>query len=534
MLVARWLDASLRLKVGAVVLATTFMALSLSYALSAWQQSGWERRGAAAQQSAVADMLASNLGASLVFNDPSSASTLLKSVRRIPSVQYAYVLDKDGKLFAASKPGLTTPRTAGGRASRTNVRLEGDMLEVRVPVDVDAERVGELVTVSSLAGLRQALIRQGLATGLLFAIALVVALLAGFWLVGRIIVPVRRLSAAIADARRSGDFSQLVERKSADELGQLTDDFNALFQQLGESDVALKRSVGDLVQARDQAEAANAAKSQFLANMSHEIRTPLNGVLGMVQVMEFGELPEVQREHLHTIRDSGQALLQVLNDVLDFSKIEAGKLELSVSEFSVDALIKTVTATFSPSASQKGLQLGCSVSDDALGAWVGDAARIRQVLMNLVSNAVKFTDAGRVDMDVTRLPAGLAITVTDTGVGMAEADIPKLFNKFSQVDSSATRRFSGTGLGLAITREIVDLMAGQISVESVLGAGSSFRVVLPLPKLDRATPAEPVAAASKAPEASGDRPLRILAAEDNPTNQRVLAALLKTLDAELT
>ena len=530
-----WMDKSLRLKIGAVVLATTFIALALSYAMSAWQQSGWERRELVSHQAAVAQMLASNLSASLVFNDPTSATVLLKSVHRIPNVEYAYVLNQKGEVFAASRAGLTLPHAVAPGRTRAAQRVTGGMLEVRAPIDLDAEQVGQLVLVSNFEALHDALVGQAVVAGMLFLAAMVVAMGAGFWLVDLLIVPVRRLSAAIAAARRNSDFSQRLPRGGADELGRLTDDFNALFRQLGQNDHALKQGFEELTLARDQAEAANTAKSQFLANMSHEIRTPLNGVLGMVQVMELGDLPEAQRDHLHTIRDSGQTLLQVLNDVLDFSKIEAGMMQLSAAEFSMEDLCRAVTATFAGRAAQKGVELDYAVAEDAKGAWMGDAVRIRQVLMNLVSNAVKFTDLGRVSMAVTCEPGGLAIVVADTGIGMAEADIPRLFNKFSQVDESSTRRFGGTGLGLAISRELVDLMGGAIKVHSVPGTGSSFVVWLPLLRLDAAAPK--LRATAAPPPAFVDpleRPVRILAAEDNPTNQRVLAALLGTLDVDLT
>jgi len=537
MLMPKWLASSLRFKVAGAALCTTFIALVLSYAMSAWQDSRTMRADAVSHQRAVAEMLASNLSASLVFNDPASAATLLKSIQRIPSVQYAYVLTSRGTLFAASKAGLAPPPgDRGGRLERTETLIDRGVLRVRAPVDVDAEQVGQLVVVSSLAGLHQALVQQAIVAGALFAAAMAVALLAGVWLVGLAIDPVHRLSAAITAVRGGGDFSQRVQRKTSDELGRLTDDFNALFQQLGENDDALKRSLSDLIKARDEADAANVAKSQFLANMSHEIRTPLNGVLGMVQVMELGELPDEQRERLETIRESGDTLLQVLNDVLDFSKIEARKLEINPVEFDVEDLVAGVISTYAESAAKKGLALTSAMAPSAAGVWFGDAVRVRQILMNLVSNAIKFTDRGSITLEVAGSESGLSFVVVDTGIGIAEAEAPKLFNKFSQVDDSATRRFGGTGLGLAICRELAELMGGEIGVQSLPGAGSRFRVSLPLRKRSearRAAPARPAPAAARL-DRPADRPVRILAAEDNPTNQRVLAALLDSLGVDLT
>ena len=532
----RWIDSSLKLKVAAATLVTTVIALSLSYASSARQQSLSERAQMVAHQQAVAQMLASNLSASLVFNDTQSAVTLLKSLTHIPDVRYAYVQTMRGQLFAASKPGVTPLAADQAAFGRSQAQFLGSDLRVSVPVDVDAEHVGELVVVSSLTGLRQGLLRQAEIDGGLFVAAMALSVLVGFWLAGLIIRPVKRLTRAIADVRRSGDFSKRVEGPTRDEVGQLTYEFNALFHQLGDNQEALNHTLSDLIKARDDADAANAAKSRFLANMSHEIRTPLNGVLGMVQVMELDGLPAAQRERLDIIHESGNALLQVLNDVLDFSKIEAGQLELSAADFDLEELVHGVASIFGQNAERKGLAFTCTAQESARGAWFGDALRVRQILLNLINNAIKFTDHGGVALEVSGGELeGLVFVVADSGIGIAESEIPRLFNKFSQLDDSNTRRYGGTGLGLAICRELAQMMGGEITVESAAGKGSRFRVSLPLPRRSVASgkPASPPAPAKAAVGLAGGR-ARILAAEDNPTNQRVLAALLKTLDVELT
>ncbi|MEO6340947.1 MAG: ATP-binding protein [Caulobacteraceae bacterium] len=524
-----WLAGSLKLKVAAAALATTFVALSLSYAVTSWRENRAERDTLIAHQSAVAEMLTSLLSASLVFDDSASANGLLASVHRIPSVQEAHVLTKEGRLFASSRPGAHPP--PGPLSTRLENSISGEELEVRAPISVGSDIVGQLVMTSSLADLLHARLERARTAALLLAAAMVVALAVVYWLVGMALKPVDRLSAAIAQARSSGDFSKQVTRVSDDELGALTDDFNALFRQLGENDAALKQSFSDLTQARDQAEQANVAKSQFLANMSHEIRTPLNGVLGMVQVMEMAELPAAQRENLTVVRESGEALLQVLNDVLDFSKIEARMMELAAVPFEFEAVARSVVATFAASAANKDIALTFKISDAARGWWLGDPARIRQILLNLVSNAVKFTDLGSVSLAIDAEEGKLTLSVTDTGVGIPEADAPKLFSKFSQVDGSYTRRFGGTGLGLAICRELVELMGGEINAVSAPGVGSTFRVTLSLPPAAAGDAPEETPASPTAP-LLGPKP-RILAAEDNLTNQKVLAAMLGAVDVEL-
>jgi signal transduction histidine kinase/ActR/RegA family two-component response regulator len=291
----------------------------------------------------------------------------------------------------------------------------------------------------------------------------------------------------------------------------------------------IRRLAGRLVLAKEAAEAADEAKSAFLANMSHEIRTPLNGVLGMTQVMEADELSPAQRERVGVIRESGRALLAILNDVLDLSKVEAGKLELEPAEFYMGELANAVCSTFEGSAAARDLSLLCEVGAEARGVWVGDALRLRQILSNLVSNAIKFTHQGSVALRVGHDGKALTFAVQDTGIGIDADKIPQLFQKFSQADASTTRRYGGTGLGLAISRELVELMGGHMEVTSEPGQGSCFAFRLVLPR-GRSAPLE---AAAIEPVEAPDQALRILAAEDNPTNQLVLRALLQPFGAEV-
>jgi signal transduction histidine kinase/ActR/RegA family two-component response regulator len=345
----------------------------------------------------------------------------------------------------------------------------------------------------------------------------------------RVIKPVQTLSQGMQEVAATGSYTP-VKVDASDELFQsLTESFNHLLAKLAEREDDLKGAMRELEVARDAANAANVLKTQFLANMSHEIRTPLNGVLAMAEVMALGQLDQVQRDRLDVIRRSGGLLLAVLNDVLDLSKIEAGKLALFEDDFDVEVAVEQARENFEIMAKAKGLGFDVQVAEDAKGWWRGDADRLRQIVGNLLSNAVKFTPQGAVSalVDISA-SGGLKIVVRDSGVGISPEKLPTLFEKFTQADNSATRRFGGTGLGLAICRELTQMMGGSIDVESLEGAGSTFTVELPLSR------GKPVSAqAAEASQGADDGDLRILAAEDNPTNQQVLAAVLGSLGIEV-
>ena len=281
------------------------------------------------------------------------------------------------------------------------------------------------------------------------------------------------------------------------------------------------------------ANAASLAKSEFLAVMSHEIRTPLNGVLGMAHVMDRGVLSAVQRDHLAVIRQSGEALLAILNDVLDLSKIEAGKLVLESKPFDLEEVALGAHAAFTGVAHSKGLSFNLTVQPDARGAYLGDSARVRQILYNLISNAVKFTAEGEVRVSIDRRGEDVIIRVSDSGVGIAPDQIAGIFDRFVQADSSTTRKYGGSGLGLAITRDLCAAMGGAINATSEPGAGTVFEVLLPLEGI--ATVA--VDPASQPADDGFMQPIRafnILAAEDNPINQLVLKTLLAQFDLSVT
>ncbi len=380
--------------------------------------------------------------------------------------------------------------------------------------------VGSMVVQSRLVDAEAALSLSSARHVLITLVSIIAAGLASFALSLAITRPVNELLRGVRRVA-DGHLDHSIQVTGRDELGRLASAFNDMVTQI--------RARKELQRLVDEAQAASRAKSEFLANMSHEIRTPLNGVIGMTEMLLGTTLDQRQRRYTHLVKSSAAALLGLLNNILDFSKVEAGKIELEATDFDLRTLTEEVAEMFGQRAASRGLELACQIDPGLVPSVRGDPSRLRQVLINLANNAIKFTPRGEVIIRVTPQPDRdghlvVRFEVKDSGIGIPPERMDRLFKSFSQVDASTTRKYGGTGLGLAISKQLVELMRGTIGVDSQIGQGSTFWFTIALEKRPMPASAVPVL-----PPGLDVRGLRVLAVDDSPTNRRILQDHLDAL-----
>jgi len=502
-------------KVGLVTTLVVLIAACLTFMLQQWAVA---RTQSHQMHVGLAQVTATSEAEALISGQARAIQAPILALAASKTVEAARLVGVKGEVIANfDRPPLPTDKAGPVEIIRTDVMAGGQKIGA---LSLTVRRPTLTALLPQFIALTFTLLMGGIGVAIFLARGMA----------HQVIKPVQSLSEAMHEVAAGGSFEPVIVEAQDELFRGLTSSFNHLLGKLGEREDDLKAAMRDLESARDAANAANVLKTQFLANMSHEIRTPLNGVLAMAEVMAMGELGDIQRERLGIIRQSGNLLLAVLNDVLDLSKIEAGKLSLVTDDFELATTLSASAETFQVLAQGKGLEFRFAISDEAQGWWRGDADRLRQVVGNLLSNAVKFTPQGLVEavIDVNPQSHALRLVVRDSGVGIAPEKLPLLFEKFTQADNSATRRFGGTGLGLAICRELTQMMGGSIEVESREGRGSTFTVELPLVRGEAHS-----SAPSEAVHDNNDRNIRLLAAEDNPTNQHVLSAVMESLGIDI-
>ena len=545
-----WSRLTIRNKLVALSFSFVVLTVALVLALVYFQQRELLRTQWTESMSTQARLLATNSQAAVAFVDQREANRLLASLAVNPAILAARTVDPKGATIASYQRHPESPR-AFPPGQGSPVYLDDCLIireALRFPGQQGVQAHVELLV--SLDQYHQTMARTMAETGGVLLLALIVSLISTALVVRRVTAPLETLGALVDRVSTVAQLGDRVAVASSDEIGSLAVGFNRMLDTLQARDrelgryresleVQVRERTAELEAAMEEARQANRAKSDFLARMSHEIRTPMNAIIGLSRMLQESPLSTQQRQHIEQVVQSSDALLGIINDILDYSKIEAGRLNLEAAPFRLDKVFQSVNGLFAVKAREKGLTLRFVRHPEVPNVLVGDALRLGQILINLVGNAVKFTTVGEVEVQAVSIPAAasggtatIAFSVRDTGIGISPEQQAQLFSPFTQADGSITRRFGGTGLGLAICRQLVELMGGQITLESVPGKGSCFNFVLvlrlpepgSLPLSDDATATARAEAVANRPRWAGER---VLLVEDIAINRTIAVSLLQ-------
>lgn len=502
-------------KLNALTAATVVIALLLSCMGLIVLQYQNDKQATKRRHEQIASVISANIGAALVFGDRQAAQENIRSVTRVSDVYSVIVSDSDGEKFVEYKKDAPDHKPNHSENY------------VYQPVLIDGDRVGELRMAVHPQTLWDIVKETALTASILFVACLAIALLFSRWLGRTAIRPIDRLIEAMEKISQSGDFSVRVRAEPDPDFNIIVDSFNRMLGEVENRNHQLSKSAIDLTHARDEAQQANLAKSQFMANMSHELRTPLNAIIGYTEVLK-DELEAAQMERsiddVQWIYGSAKQLLGLINGILDLSKIEAGGMDLDIHEFEVEEVLREVVAMLEPIAAQKNNSLHVQI-DPTVSTAHSDSTKLRQCLLNLGSNACKFTESGHVVITARVENGKLIFAVSDTGIGMTPEQLDRLFQPFVQADASTTRRFGGTGLGLIISGRFAEMLQGSIDVHSNPGVGSTFTLSVladmrTAHALNQSDALNPVDAGPRA-ERDGAKPLALIV-DDEPSSLQLL------------
>ncbi len=518
-----------------ILAAALAAALLIALLLITVQEAVIQRSAVVEGSQAWLNTLAVQAASPLVFDDEKAAGEILRAASIYPGLQSVYILRANGSTIASHLASAELGLAASDLQLQHKSRLFENSLLLATPVMLSDAQVGTVVAKVDLARMWQSIIQFGLALVLTLGLSGAAALLLARHFLHRALEPITGLKAVMDEVSQREKFTVRAQVVADDEVGALSTVFNRMLDQIVKRDSQLEESNARLLALKDAAEQASTLKSAFLAMMSHELRTPMAGILGMLKLGLRGQMEPLARERIELASKNAQALLQIVNDLLDVSKIEAGKLKLETVDFALGPLLHDAMQLMMERASQKSLQLDLHLDPQLPEYLQGDPTRLRQVLLNLVGNAIKFTERGNVTVAASlgrsQLEPGMVsiyFAVQDSGLGISEEAQTRLFQKFEQADMSTTRNFGGTGLGLSICKQLVELMGGRIGLHSSLGQGSTFYFEVTL--LIGQQPRQELLEALPPHE----HQLHVLVAEDAETNQLIVKAMLSDMGHTLS